>query len=83
MKLTMNQRHLMEHTLGGADPEKWYRNHFMASNGHPDLQALRELESMGLMIDVSPPSFVPDSTLFRVTNKGKAVLNGEDEEDQG
>jgi len=81
MTLTENQRHLMEHALGGADPEKWYRNHFVAHNGHPDLQALIELESMGLMINAPLPLFVLDRILFMVTNKGKAVLKVEYEED--
>lgn len=64
----------MEHTLGGPDPSKWFRNYFVASDGHTDLPALRELEDLGLMKEVPAPAFCPDSIVFVVTEAGKEEL---------
>lgn len=73
--LTKNQLHLLEHSLGGSDPMKWYRNHFVACKGHTDLPDLRVLEKLGLMKE-SPycPVFSPDYIGFQVTDAGKTVL---------
>jgi hypothetical protein len=65
----------MEHTLGGPDPEKWFRNHFVASDGHTDLPDMRKLEKQGMMKEVRAPSFCSRGTLvFIVTEKGKDFL---------
>lgn len=72
--ISQNHRHLLEHTLGGPDPTKWFRNHFLATDDHTDLPALIELESLGLMREVSAPSFCPDCMVFVVTEKGKECL---------
>lgn len=74
------QRTLMEHSLGGQDPKKWHRNHFMASPGHQDLADLLELKEQGMMTQLKTPSFCdPDSMLFAVTNAGKQFLTNIDE----
>jgi hypothetical protein len=65
------QRSLMEHSLGGKDPKKWHRNHFMASPGHTDLPDLRALEKHGMMKQVPSLSY---SMLFLVTELGKKFL---------
>jgi hypothetical protein len=73
--ITDYQRSLMEHSLGGKDPQKWHRNHFMASPGHADLRDLRILEGRGLMKQIPAPSFCDsDSMLFRVTDAGKQFI---------
>jgi hypothetical protein len=73
--ITDYQRSLMEHTLGGPDPEKWFRNHFVASDGHTDLPDMRKLEKQGMMKEVRAPSFCSRGTLvFIVTEKGKDFL---------
>lgn len=73
--ISKNHRHLMEHSLGGPDPSKWFRNYFVAGDGHTDLPALREMESRGLMKEVPTPSFCSeDDILFMVTEKGKEEL---------
>lgn len=73
--LTRQQLTLLEHTLGGKDPEKWYRNYFVASPGHTDLKDLRALESMGLMKTMKTPTFLDDdSIVFMVTESGKDLL---------
>jgi len=72
--ISKNHKHLLEHTLGGPDPKKWFRNHFVASDGHTDLPALRELEDLGLMKEVPAPTFCPDSIVFVVTDEGKEEL---------
>lgn len=78
---TNYQRSLMEHTLGGKDPKKWHRNHFMASPGHTDLPDLRELEKAGLMKQTKAPAFCDaDSLLFIVTDAGKKFLSGKGDE---
>jgi hypothetical protein len=70
--ITDYQRRLMEHSLGGKDPKKWHRNHFMASPGHADLPDLRILEKNGMMKQIPTPSFcASDSILFHVTDAGK------------
>jgi hypothetical protein len=74
---TKYQRSLLEHSLGGKDPKKWYRNHFVASPGHTDLTDLRELEKAGLMKQIEAPAFCDaDSMLFVVTDDGKKFLSG-------
>ena len=77
MPLTKNQIHLLEHSLGGKDPKKWYRNYFMASPGHSDLPDLEKLESEGFMKRHNRPiAFCDDeSILFRVTEAGKKVVS--------
>jgi hypothetical protein len=73
--ITDYQRSLMEHTLGGPDPAKWYRNHFVADDGHQDLPDIRKLEKQGMMKAVKAPSFCSSGTLvFIVTEKGKDFL---------
>ena len=66
----------MEHSLGGKDPSNWYRNYFVASDGHTDLPDIRELEKQGMMEEVKSPSFCSSGTLvFIVTEKGKDFLS--------
>lgn len=73
--ITDQQRKLLEHSLGGENPEKWHRNHFMASPGHTDLDDLRTLQDKGLMETRKSPAFCdPDSILFMVTEAGKNFL---------
>jgi hypothetical protein len=75
---TEYQRSLMEHTLGGKDPGKWFRNHFVESPGHTDLPDIRELEKLGLMKEIPAPSFCDDETIqFVVTGAGKDFLRHE------
>jgi hypothetical protein len=75
MTITNYQRSLMEHTLGGPDPKKWFRNHFVANDGHTDLPDIRELEKQGMMREVKAPSFCSSGTLvFIVTETGKDFL---------
>jgi hypothetical protein len=69
------QRSLMENSLGGKNPKKWYRNYFIASPGHTDLPALRALEKHGMMKQVLSISFCDsENMLFRVTEAGKRFL---------
>ena len=76
--ITDGQKKLMRHTLGGADPEKWFRNHFVAGDGHVDLPDLRELQRLGMMKQTKAPSFCDSDTfVFVVTDKGKEFLKGE------
>jgi hypothetical protein len=76
--ITKIEKSLLEHTLGGKDPQKWYRNHFCASPGHPDLPHLKKLEENGMMKELPAPSFCDkDTILFVVTEKGKDFLSKE------
>ena len=69
------QIQLMTHTLGGNDPDKWYRNHFVTGlncDGYTDLVSLEKQEYMKR---VPSPSFMPDDSItFCVTDKGKKEL---------
>ena len=77
-EITKKHRWLMEHSLGGKDPAKWYRNYFVASSGHKDLPNLIELEKHGMMKRVQAPSFCSKNTIvFVVTDAGKTFLSDE------
>lgn len=75
MNLTDNQKSLLEHTLGSAVPDKWFRNHFLAGPGHSDLPDLEELEKKGFMRRIETPSFCKETDIvFKVTDEGKQFL---------
>jgi len=75
MTITNYQKSLMEHSLGGKDPGKWFRNYFVADDRHTDLPDIRELEKQGMMKQVKAPSFLSARTMvFVVTEAGKKFL---------
>jgi hypothetical protein len=67
---------VLRHSLGISDhrtPEP-YRNHFVASDGHHDMEAIERLCCSGLMEEGKTPSFIgDDQRVFYVTDKGKEV----------
>lgn len=74
--LSKNQIRLLEHTLGGEVSSKWYRNNFVAYDGHTDMADLIELEKKGFMkrIGQSSTSYGTAHHLFAVTEDGKKFL---------
>lgn len=49
LKLSKNQIHILKHTLGLDRNKKPYRNHYVASEGHPNIDALEDLVAQGAM----------------------------------
>lgn len=74
-QLTARQLEILHHTLGlRPDRRESYRNYFVASEGHHDIEVLRELEALGLMERVPGPSFLAEGSItFMVTGVGKAI----------
>lgn len=73
--ITVEQRKLLAHALGGEDPSKWYRNYFVSHEGCFDWQDLCRLEKSGHMRRAKTPSFIPEGdTVFQVTDKGKNIF---------
>ena len=76
-ELTIQERELMEHALGRDYPhkERDFRNHYVIGEECPDIAAWRALASRGLATE-RPYSLAQGSYLFRVTDAGKAALDG-------
>jgi len=72
--ITQNQLGLLHHTLGVTPKRREpYRNHFVASEGHHDLDDLKALEAAGLMGRSPTPKFCDaDDMVFHVTEAGRA-----------
>jgi len=74
-KITDKQRKFLEHTLGGPNPSRWFRNYFVTVPESPYLTDLRYLQDIGLMEITTSPDFLnPDAIVFRVTDSGKKFL---------
>ena len=74
VQLSEKERHVLEHSLGWP---KCYRNHFCASEGHHDWDALQSLCSRGLMAVVRKPGPLSGGdTVFIVTDAGRDSLGG-------
>lgn len=72
---SFRQIELMCHTLGGKNPKKWYRNHFVADEKHFDYDNLCSLEKEGLMSRSETPVFCnQDDIVFQVTEEGQIAL---------
>jgi hypothetical protein len=72
--LTDNQVELIHYALGSNDPQRQYRNFFIAAQGMPSYQDLMILVSKGYMEKTSPLDnqyLAPDHVLLMVTEKGK------------
>jgi hypothetical protein len=66
---------ILAHALGGENPSKWYRNHFVANSMHHDWDVLCQLEREGLMARFRTPAFCSlDNVCFYVTEQGKEAL---------
>lgn len=75
--VTESQLGIMLHSLGGANPKRWFRNHFVASPGHSDLPDIEKLVQAGLMAMVPSPEFCDSKALtFVVTQSGRELLLG-------
>lgn len=69
--ITKYQKRLIEHSLGN---KTMYRNYFVASNGHVDIEELRKLCELGYMFEGATPTFAhPDDIVFHVTQKGREI----------
>ena len=74
IKVTPYQLGLLHHTLG-VNPERRepYRNHFVASPGHHDIDHLEVLVAMGYMARGYRPAFLEDDdVVFQCTDAGRA-----------
>jgi len=68
---------LLRNTLGNPT---CFRNHFVAGDGHHDMDDILELVKEGYMKEINPPSFLGEGQrVFIVTEKGKleALFNWE------
>jgi hypothetical protein len=71
-----NDNSILHHTLGLSDyrVKESYRNHFVASDGHHDIEVIDRLCKSGLMEERKAPGFCSDETrVFIVTEAGKKV----------
>lgn len=67
--------HIMAHATGWESRRPLYRNHFCASPGHADWEALQALCAHGLMrIGRKPSPLSGEDTVFMVTPDGIEVL---------
>jgi len=72
-QISRDQLNLLHHTLG-INPEQRepYRNYFLASEEHHDIEDLKALVVAGMMQRSNPPSFCgDDGILFACTDDGK------------
>lgn len=84
MPLSAEERHVMTHATAWDEPNRLYRNHFCASQGHADWDALTALCQRGLMRVARKPSPLSGGdTLFMVTPFGVVALRRADGERQG
>jgi len=73
--LTEKHLKILEHSLGGSNSIKWYRNYFVATEGHYDLPLIRDLEKVGYIKRIETVSHCDnDEMLFVVTLRGKKAL---------
>jgi len=72
MELTKHQRAIMGHTI--SDPN---RNWFGTSLGNEDSEAFEQLVSGGLATKETPPKWMGDDVIYRLTASGKQALNTE------
>lgn len=71
-KLSEKEWHVLEHSTAWP---KCYRNHFCASEGHHDWEALQSLCKRGLMcVSRKPGELSGGDTVFIVTVDGFAAL---------
>ena len=66
MEITTLQRQLMEHTIKGSN-----RNWFGTSLGCEDNIEFKKLVSAGLSISETPPKWMEDEVIYRLTPDGK------------
>lgn len=75
--LTSEELSILQHTLGlnAHGQGESYRNHYVASPGHPSTAALKRLVSRGLM-GLSPrPRFLhDDDSVYHVTAEGRSAV---------
>ncbi len=69
MKLTKLQREVMAHTISGPN-----RNWFGTGLGCPDSDAFEELVEAGLATKETPPSWMGDDVIYRLTEAGRLAL---------
>jgi len=69
MKITKNQKSLMEHAISGPN-----RNWFGTSLGYSDSNEFEKLIEMGLAYKSDPPSWSGDDVLYHLTEEGKNIL---------
>lgn len=70
MKLTRKQLALMAHTVSGSN-----RNWFGTSLNCYDSLEFEKLVEAGLATKETPPSWMGDEVIYRLTRKGKAELH--------
>ena len=74
--LTGSDYGVLHHSLGITDPDQAepYRNHFVASDGHHDMDSISRLVEKGMMTEGNAPSFIGDGQrVFYVTSFGKEI----------
>ena len=69
MELSENQIKLMQHTVSGPS-----RNWFGTSFGCADSDEFEKLVSDGLATKETPPSWMGDEVIYRLTAAGKAQI---------
>lgn len=69
MLITTTQRQLMEHTISGPD-----RNWFGTSYGCNDAEEFDKLVKKGYATSETPPSWMGDDVIYRLTPEGKEIL---------
>ncbi len=67
--ITDYQKRLMEHTISGPN-----RNWFGTDKACKDGQEFDKLVEMGYATAETPPSWMGDDVIYRLTPEGKAVL---------
>ena len=72
--LTKNQIDILKHTVGFDSGTPFYRNHFVAGEGHYDMPDIKILVEADMMIERKAPSWMNDDPVFLVTEKGKELL---------
>jgi len=70
MELTKNQKDLMAHTISGHD-----RNWFGTDKSCKDSKEFELLVSADFATAETPPSWMGDEVIYRLTKKGKDALS--------
>ena len=69
MEISKYQKGLMDHTISGPD-----RNWFGTSLGCQDSDEFEKLVSAGYATKETPPAWMGDDVIYRLTPEGKAAL---------
>lgn len=78
MEVTVEEQHIIRHSLGLNYKKVSFRNHFVSGSGSSDYEHLESLVSKGLMVKRPDPfDEVNGNFVYHVTEAGAAAVQGE------